>query len=165
MLRSSCAQPGRSQPERIVHGDGDCLLRAEVALGGLDGGVPEQELDLFELAAGFAAELGASAPEVVRAQVWNADLLGRAPDHVPHRPGGDAASGRSSRPLSILASASQLSTPCLTQSGTATVRTRPPLPRRSASTQRFSLSWMSSTRSEASSRRRRAQPTSSARIA
>src|SRR5277367_4331635 len=71
---------------------------------------------------------------------------------------------RSSRPSSIPAALIQELIPCLTQTGTATVRTRLPFPSRSASTQRPSRSWIVSTTSEASSCRRRAQPTSSARI-
>jgi hypothetical protein len=35
----------------VVHGDRDLLLRPEVALGRLDGGVTEQELDLLQIAA------------------------------------------------------------------------------------------------------------------
>ncbi len=52
---------------------------------------------------------------------------------------------RNSLPSSIPAAAIQVFIACLTQSGTATVRTRPPFPTRSANTQRFSLSWMVST--------------------
>ena len=36
----------------------------EVALGRLDGGVTEQELDLFQIAACLAAELGAGPPQI-----------------------------------------------------------------------------------------------------
>jgi len=46
-----------SQPDRIVHRHRDVLLGPKIPFGGLDGGVPEQELDLFEIPAGFAAEL------------------------------------------------------------------------------------------------------------
>jgi pimeloyl-ACP methyl ester carboxylesterase len=42
----------------------------------------------------------------------------------------DFESGRSSLPLSIVAASVQASIPCFTQIGTATVRIRPPLPRR-----------------------------------
>ena len=43
----------------------EILLGAEVAFGGGNGGVAEQQLDLFEFAAGGAAEFGAGAAEVV----------------------------------------------------------------------------------------------------
>jgi hypothetical protein len=49
------------QPEIVVHRDFDLLLGAEVAFRGLDGGVAEQELDLFDISAVLAAEFGAGA--------------------------------------------------------------------------------------------------------
>jgi hypothetical protein len=45
-------------------------------LGRLVHRVPEQELDLLEIAAVLPAELGAGAAEVVYAEVLDADLLG-----------------------------------------------------------------------------------------
>jgi len=71
---------------------------------------------------------------------------------------------RSSRPASILAAVFQASIPCFTQIGTATVRMRPPLPRRSIITHLPSRSRISSMLREASSRRRSAQPTRRAMI-
>ncbi len=62
------------QPEGIVDGDGDLLLRAYVAFGGLDRAVARQELDLFQVAAIPAPELGAGALEVVGAETLDADL-------------------------------------------------------------------------------------------
>ena len=47
--------------EMIVDGLEEILAAAEVAFGGLDRGMAEQELDLLEVAAGGAAEFGASA--------------------------------------------------------------------------------------------------------
>ncbi len=76
----------------------------------------------------------------------------------------DFESGRWSRPLSIFAAVVQASIPCLTQIGTATVRTLPPLPRRSMITHRPFPQLNSSILRDASSRRRRAQPTSRAMI-
>jgi hypothetical protein len=46
-----------SKPQIVVYGDFDLLLGAEVAFRGLDGGVAEQELDLFDISAVLAAEL------------------------------------------------------------------------------------------------------------
>jgi hypothetical protein len=74
-------------------------------------------------------------------------------------------SGRSKRPSSILAAVIQASIPCLTQSGIATVRTRPPFPQRSGKTHRPSRISIPSTSRLASSCRRRAQPSSNAKIA
>jgi hypothetical protein len=45
------------------------LLRPQVALGGLDGGVAEQELDLLQIAAVLAAEFCAGTAQVVGAEV------------------------------------------------------------------------------------------------
>jgi len=47
------------QPDSIVDCDGQVLHGAEVAFGGLDGGVAEQQLDLLDVAAGLAAQLPA----------------------------------------------------------------------------------------------------------
>ena len=44
-----------SQPQVVVDGDGDLLLGAKVAFCSLDGGVAQQELDLFEVSAVLAA--------------------------------------------------------------------------------------------------------------
>lgn len=46
-----------------------------MAFGGLDGRVPEQELDLFEVTAGFAAGLGAGAAELMGTEPFDPDLL------------------------------------------------------------------------------------------
>src|SRR5258708_4981155 len=54
----------------------DMLLRAQMPLGRLVHRVPEQELDLLEIAAVLPAELGAGAAEGVYAEVLDADLLG-----------------------------------------------------------------------------------------
>ena len=47
------------QPKHVIDGDRQVLFRPQVALGGLDGGVAEQKLNLLEVPAGCAAELGA----------------------------------------------------------------------------------------------------------
>jgi len=53
--------PGRFQvsfeleSQGIVDGEGQVLFRAEIAFCGLDGGVAEQQLDLFEISACLAA--------------------------------------------------------------------------------------------------------------
>jgi len=53
------------QPQVIVHRDLYILLRPQIAFGGLDGGVAEQELDLLQIPATLAAQFGAGAAEVV----------------------------------------------------------------------------------------------------
>src|SRR5260370_23863964 len=62
------------QAKVIVHRDFYILLRPQIALGGLNGRVAEQELDLLQIPTVLAAELGAGAPEVVGAEVLDADL-------------------------------------------------------------------------------------------
>ena len=55
----SSTQPSafhHSQAQVVVDGDGNLLLRAKAAFGGLDGGVAKQELDLLQVAAILAAE-------------------------------------------------------------------------------------------------------------
>jgi hypothetical protein len=59
-----------SKPQIIVHSDLYILLRTQIPLRGLNRGMAEQELDLLEIPAVLAAELGAGAP------------LCRIPDHA-----------------------------------------------------------------------------------
>ena len=51
------------------------LLRTKIAFRGLDGGVPEQKLDLLQIPAILAAELGAGAAQVMGAEVLDPNLL------------------------------------------------------------------------------------------
>jgi hypothetical protein len=54
-VESAQARVQSSQPQVVDDGDDDLLLGAKIAFCGLDGGVAEQELDLFEVAAVLAA--------------------------------------------------------------------------------------------------------------
>jgi transposase len=56
MLTSRGSSSG-SKSEIVVHSDLDLLVRPQIPFGGLDRGVAEQELDLLQIAAAFAAEL------------------------------------------------------------------------------------------------------------
>ena len=114
----------------------------------------------------FPAELGSGPAEIMRPQTLPTQSPRRRPDHVPHRPVAPTLAHfppvrmiRRSRPSPIPAAACQALMARLTQTGTATVRTRLPLPRRSAVTQRFSRIWISPTSSAASSLLRSAHPT------
>src|SRR4051795_3039264 len=49
----------------VIDGLHQILPRTEIALGGLDGGVAEQQLDLLEIAAGAPAQLRAGPPQIV----------------------------------------------------------------------------------------------------
>ena len=64
----------------IVDGLDKVLLGSEVALGGLDGGVTEQQLDLFQFPAHTAAQFGARAPQIVRRQLRMTDGRAALPD-------------------------------------------------------------------------------------
>lgn len=49
----------------VVDGLNEILFGTEIAFGGLNRGMAEQELDLFQVAAGFATEFGAGAAQVI----------------------------------------------------------------------------------------------------
>ena len=68
------------KPQIVVDGDGNLLLGAKVAFAGLDGGVAEQELDLFEVAAVLSAEFRAGT-QIVGVEVLNADRFHRFLGH------------------------------------------------------------------------------------
>jgi hypothetical protein len=74
----------------IIHRDLDLLLGAKVPFRGLDGAVTEQELDLLEVAAALAAELGAGTTVMPHAALSS---LCRMPDNAEskskatHNPG------------------------------------------------------------------------------
>jgi hypothetical protein len=69
------AHPESLQSQVIVHRDLDILLRPEIAFGGLDRRVAEQEFDLLQIPAVLPAQLGARPAEIVGAEVLNPDLL------------------------------------------------------------------------------------------
>src|SRR6266851_1895953 len=74
LLHVWCGDPLQSQV--IVHRDLNVLLRTQIALRGLDRAVSQEELDLLQIPAVLAAELGASTTEVVGAEALDPDLLG-----------------------------------------------------------------------------------------
>ena len=55
-----------SQLDPIIRRVDQILLRTEVPLGRLNRGVAQQQLDLFQCAAGRAAHLRAAAPQIMR---------------------------------------------------------------------------------------------------
>jgi hypothetical protein len=52
----------RSEVEKIVHWMSQILLATEIAFRGLDGCMPEQELNLLQLSSTVMTQLGARAP-------------------------------------------------------------------------------------------------------
>jgi hypothetical protein len=67
----------------VIYGIFDLLLRAQITLCSLDRYVAEQELNLFEFAAGNMAQPGAGSSLIVRRNVLNADALREIPNDVP----------------------------------------------------------------------------------
>jgi hypothetical protein len=63
------------QPQVVVHRDLNILIGAQIPLGGLDGGVTEQEFDLLQIPAILAAQFGAGTAQVMGAEVFDPDLL------------------------------------------------------------------------------------------
>jgi hypothetical protein len=62
------------QPQVVVYGNLDILLRPEIAFGRLDRGMAQEEFDLLEVPATLPAELGAGTAQVVSAEVLDPDL-------------------------------------------------------------------------------------------
>jgi hypothetical protein len=58
-----------SEVEKIVHWMPEILFAAEIAFGGLDRCVPEQELNLLQLTAAVVTQFRAGPPQVVRGNV------------------------------------------------------------------------------------------------
>ena len=86
--RSLLICPGRLHrrlnPNTVIYGVSDFLLAAQVTLGGLYGHVPEEELNLFELAASNVTEPGACPPQIVRRNLLNAGRFREVLNHVPN---------------------------------------------------------------------------------
>src|SRR6202041_1567614 len=62
LVRSS--DPYDSQPQIVIHRHGNLLIGPKVALRRLDGRVSEQKLNLVQIAAALAAQLGTSPPHM-----------------------------------------------------------------------------------------------------
>jgi len=72
------------QPGAVVHGLSESLCAAQVPLGGLDGHVAEQKLNLFQLAACRVTETSARSVAVVRCQPLHPSRLAILLHYVPH---------------------------------------------------------------------------------
>src|SRR3982074_759924 len=105
--------------------------------------MPQKELDLLQLASRSLAEPSTGPSQIVWRRLRHANALGGFLHNVPNRLHRHAISPCPSNfvdpaekfPRSIAAAASQSSSSVLTQSGTGTVRTWPPLPTRSTMAQ------------------------------
>src|SRR3984957_19449861 len=111
------------------------MLTTKVAFGRLHRNVPQKKLDLLQLASRSVAEPSTGPSQIVWRQLRHANALGGSftmcqtaftvmpSPHVLLT----LLTRRKSFPRSIPAAASQSSSSVLTQSGTGTVRTWPPL--------------------------------------
>ena len=66
------------------------LLAAEIVFRGLDGCVPQQELDLLQFAAAIMAQLRARPPRVMWRNVLQSSFLAAGSDYAPDNVLGDA---------------------------------------------------------------------------
>jgi hypothetical protein len=82
LRRLSCT----SQPQIIVDRNCQVLLRTKISFRRLNGAMPKQKLDLFQVAAVLATELCAGPAQVVCAEVFDSNLLRRLLDDRPDRP-------------------------------------------------------------------------------
>ncbi len=62
--------------DAIVDGLHQILFRPQIPFGRLNTGMPQQQLNLLEIAAGFAAELRAGAAQIVRGELSRCTLIG-----------------------------------------------------------------------------------------
>jgi hypothetical protein len=135
--------------------------------------MPQKKLDLFKLTAGIMAKSCAGSSKIMRTSrgmfMFAAAFLTTcqtifseipSPQIFPAR-----QTHRNNGPFSIPAAASHASSFSFTQLGTGTVRMCLPLPMRSTIAHRSSRRCNLSSVSSASSRRRKPQPSSTAKIA
>src|SRR5580704_12750481 len=74
----------RSQLKKVVHWMSEILFTAEITLRCLDRCMPQQELDLLQLATTCVAQFRAGSPQVMRRNMFQAHSLAATPDYVPH---------------------------------------------------------------------------------
>ena len=73
-----------SEVEQIVHRMPEILFAAQIAFRRLDGCMPQQELNLLQLATATVAEFRAGSPQVVWRNMLQARSLAASLDYVPH---------------------------------------------------------------------------------
>jgi hypothetical protein len=72
-----------SEVKKIVHRVSEVLLAAEIAFRRLHGCMPQQELNLLQLAPARVAQLRTGSPQVMRRNMLQARSLATGLDHVP----------------------------------------------------------------------------------
>ena len=86
-----------SEVKQIVHWMPEILFAAEITFRRLDGCMPQQELNLLQLATAAVAQLRTSSPQVMRCNMLQASSLAATLDYVPHNILRDAFSPHLSR--------------------------------------------------------------------
>ena len=76
--------PVRSEVKKVVHWMSEILFAAEIAFRCLDGCMPQQELNLLQLATTAVAQLRAGPPQIMRCDMLQARSLAAGLDYVPH---------------------------------------------------------------------------------
>ena len=76
--------PVLSEVKQIVYRMSEILLAAEIAFRRLHGCMPQQELNLLQLATARVAKLGTGSPQVMRCNMLQARSLATTLDYVPH---------------------------------------------------------------------------------
>ncbi len=68
----------------VVDSAVDPLFATEISLGGLDGHMSQQKLDLFQFASGNVTKLSTGSSQVVRGEVDESDFFGAILHHMPN---------------------------------------------------------------------------------
>jgi hypothetical protein len=68
----------------VIHRLPQFLFGSKVALRGLNGGVPEQKLDLFEFTSALVTEACTAATQIVRCDMVDAGITGTPSYDVPY---------------------------------------------------------------------------------
>src|ERR1700681_1875054 len=76
--------PLRSELKKVVHWMSEILFATEIAFRCLDGCMPQQELNLLQLATARVAQLRTGSPQVMRRNMLQPRSLPATLDYVPH---------------------------------------------------------------------------------
>ena len=165
--------PVRSEVKKIIYRMSEILFAAQIAFRCLDGCVPQQELDLLQLATARVAQLRAGSAQVMRRNMLQSRSLAASLDYVPHDILRDAFSPHLSRSGNPSKDPSLCDLGChypliecrFHHCGMGTVRMCPPLPIRSTTAQCPWRIWISSNSRPTSSDLRKPHPNSKASMA
>jgi hypothetical protein len=76
--------PVRSEIKKIIYRMAEILFAAQIAFRRLDGCMPQQELNLLQLATARVAQLRTGSPQVMRRNMLQARSLAATFDYIPH---------------------------------------------------------------------------------